>query len=228
MNCTSEFGCGTLPDCEHSPKWKMFNFDEYFTKDHYDYLTMGCSVTYGSEIRKKHAWRSNLPNSVDLSVPGIGIDGIWNNLKFIANQHKVKFDKIIILLPGLTRRAFKIYRDGLWFNFLVSINETPSSYPNFAFRPNEMETILEEHKKQLVKHGEEYNRSILDSLCEWLNQNQTTKIYISSWDKEVYSIMQEKISSESMLLDLFPEPCGILHPSTDAHRYWYDKIKNRI
>lgn len=232
LNCTSEFGCGTFDDCEHNPKWKMFDFDQYFTKDQYDYLTMGCSVTYGSDIRKKDTWRSQLTNSVDLSVPGIGIDAIWHNLKFITNQNKIKFDKIIILLPSLTRKAFKIYRNGLWFDFLVAINEPTNINPNFAFKPQEMTEILEGHKRQLVQHGKRYNELVLDEFCEWLNKNQTTKIYISSWDTEVYSILEEKIKLASMLLEIFPagykpDP-DHLHPSKDAHLYWFEKIKDKI
>ena len=232
MNCTSAFGCGTLDHCEHNPKWKMFKFDDYFTENHYDYLTMGCSVTYGSEIKKKDTWRSQIPNSIDLSVPGIGIDAIWHNLKYLTKQTRVKFGKIVILLPSLTRKAFKIYRNGFWFDFLVAINETLADHPNFAFKPQEMTEIREGHKRQLVQHGRRYNELVLDEFCEWLNKNQTTKIYISSWDTEVYSILEEKIKSESMLIDIFPtgykpDP-KILHPSKDAHLYWFEKIKNKI
>ena len=111
LNCQDEYGCGTKSTCEHDPKWKMFDFEQYFTKDSYDFLTMGCSVSYGTEIKKSETWRHNLNNTIDLSIPGIGIDGIWHNLKYLLSQNKIKFKKIIILLPDLRRRTFKIHKD---------------------------------------------------------------------------------------------------------------------
>ena len=195
---------------------------------------MGCSVTYGSDIKKKDTWRSQLSDSIDLSVPGIGIDALWHNLKFIMKQTKVRFNKIIILLPSLTRRTHKIYKDGLVFQFLININEKPTHHPNFAFKPKEMDKIIEEQKRHLVETGKEYNKLQLDGLCKWLKQNhgQNTKFFISSWDTEVYSILTEKIKSQKVLLDMFPKDykpnTANLHPSADAHRFWFDQIKNKI
>lgn len=234
LNCNSDYGCGTEHQCEHDPPWKMFDFDEYFTRKEYEYLTMGCSVTYGSDIKKKDTWRSQLFDSVDLSVPGIGIDALWHNLKFIMKQTKVRFNKIIILLPSLTRRTHKIYKDGLVFHFLININEKQNRHPNFAFKPKEMDKIIEEQKRHLIENGEEYNKLQLDGLCDWLNQSheQKTKFFISSWDTEVYSILAEKFKSQKVLLDMFPKDykpnTAIPHPSADSHRFWFDKIKNKI
>ena len=94
--------------------------------------------------------------------------------------------------------------------------------------------IIEEQKRHLIENGEEYNKLQLDGLCDWLNQSheQKTKFFISSWDTEVYSILAEKFKSQKVLLDMFPKDykpnTAIPHPSADAHRFWFDKIKNKI
>ena len=147
LNCQSDYGCGTLDRCEHSPKWRMFKFNEYFTKDHYDFLTIGCSVSYGSEIKKSDTWRSHLTNSIDLSVPGIGIDAIWHNLKYLLSQDQVNFKKIVVLLPNLERKTFRIFKDQFYFNFINTGHDENNPHPNFAFTPRQMDSLMDKQKR---------------------------------------------------------------------------------
>ena len=228
LNCQSEYGCGTMPNCEHRPKWRMFNFDEYFQKDSYDYLTMGCSVSYGSEIKKKLTWRHQLPNSIDLSVPGIGIDAIWHNLKYLMGQDRVKFRKIIILLPNIERKTFRVIRNGLFFNFIRTQQDENNPHHNFAFRPNEMKTLLESQIRYLVLHGKDYGMKMLTRFMEWLTYLEADNIHVSSWDDLVFEKLSKKIKKENLIIKKFPQDHmpdpSIKHPSPQAHQKWLSDI----
>ena len=228
LNCQSEYGCGTLPDCEHEPEWKVFNFDEYFTKNTYDFLTMGCSVTYGSEIKKSDTWRSHLDNAVDLSVPGIGIDAIWHNLKYLTSQDLVSFKKIIILLPSIPRKTFRIRRNNKYFNFISTGHDEDNPNLNFAFRPSEMEKLIESHRRYLMLNGERYGEKILGRFIDWLNARKNTNIYVSSWDDHVFESLTQKIEKKDLILPKFPyhhmADASIKHPSSGAHKKWLEQI----
>lgn len=228
LNCQSEYGCGTLPDCEHEPKWKMFNFDEYFTKNTYDFLTIGCSVTYGTEIKKSSTWRSHLGNAVDISVPGIGIDAIWHNLKYLTSQDRVSFKKIIILLPNSKRKTFRVRKDDKYFNFISTEHDENNPNPNFAFRSGEMEKLLASHRRYLMLNGERYGERILDRFINWLNDQKNTNIYVSSWDDHVFESLSQKVKKKDLVLAKFPynhiADSSIKHPSPGAHKKWLEQI----
>ena len=51
------------------------------------------------------------------------------------------FDRIIILLPDLRRRTFKIHKDNQWFNFITTETSDTNQHSNFAFRPAEMKKL---------------------------------------------------------------------------------------
>tara|TARA_B100000424_G_C22874214_1_gene465490 strand:+ start:230 stop:1009 length:780 start_codon:yes stop_codon:yes gene_type:complete len=228
LNCQDEYGCGTKSTCEHDPKWKMFDFEQYFTKDSYDFLTMGCSVSYGTEIKKSETWRHNLNNTIDLSIPGIGIDGIWHNLKYLLSQNKIKFKKIIILLPDLRRRTFKIHKDKHWFSFITTESSIETPHANFAFRPEEMKKLNDRHTRFLMLHGERYGKMVLKRLINWINQNQFAGLFISSWDDDVFAMLKDGIIKKETVLDKFQsrykKDHKIKHPSPEAHHKWLRDI----
>lgn len=228
LNCQDEYGCGTKSTCEHRPKWKIFDFNEYFTKERYDFLTMGCSVSYGSEIKKSQTWRHNIKNAIDLSIPGIGIDGIWHNLRYLLAQNKIIFDKIIILLPALSRRTFKIHKDNRWFNFITTETSEPIQHANFAFRPAEMKKLNDQHIRFLILNGETYGRRVLKRFIDWVNLKKVPGLFLSSWDDDVFTMLQDGIDDKGMVLKKFPARYKIdhtiNHPSPEAHKKWLGDI----
>lgn len=229
LNCQDDYGCGTKDDCVHDPKWKIFNFEEYFSKEQYDYLSMGCSVSFGSEIKKSQTWRHNLPNSIDLSVPGMGIDAIWHNLRYLTSQDKVSFGKIIVLLPNLIRKTFRISRDGNWYNFIMTPNTQAPKHPNFSFKPEEMQELNERHTRFLVMDGQRYGTWILNKFIDWMNDSNLSNVYLSSWDNEVFGILEQRIENKERLLDQFDwnhmKDKSIDHPSPEAHQKWLGQIR---
>ena len=228
LNCQDEYGCGTKSTCEHDPKWKIFDFNEYFTKERYDFLTMGCSVSYGSEIKKSDTWRHNIKNAIDLSIPGIGIDGIWHNLRYLLAQNKIIFDRIIILLPDLRRRTFKIHKDNRWFNFITTETAEPIQHANFAFRPAEMKKLNDQHIRFLILNGETYGRRVLKRFINWVNLKKVPGLFLSSWDNDVFRILKDRIHDKEMILEKFPsnhkKDPRISHPSPKAHQKWLRDI----
>lgn len=232
LNCQSDYGCGTFESCEHDPKWRMFNFEEYFPEDHYDFLTIGCSVSYGSEIKKSETWRSHLQNSIDLSVPGIGIDAIWHNLKFIASQDRVKFKKIIVLLPDIMRKTFRVYKEGTCFNFISTVHDENNPNPNFAFNPRQTEKLIKDHRRYLVLKGERYGARVLSKFIDWLNNNGQENIYVSSWNDLVFDTLVKKVFNKDLVLPKFDydhaNDKSIKHPSPGAHKKWFNSISEKI
>lgn len=230
LNCQSDYGCGTEDNCIHDPPWKLFKFEEYFKKDHYGHLTIGCSYTYGSEIKKEQTWRSFLTNSIDISVPGIGIDGMWQNLKYLTKQEGIKFDKIVIVLPDLCRKTFRVKNDDQYFNFIICPVMQDESNVNFAFHPREMKRLQDKFQRFVVMRGEEYGRRVLARMVKWLNC-QEFEFYISSWDNEVYRYLKKNIDQERLLEKFDTEyeiNPNIKHASPLAHSNWFNRIKNRI
>ena len=228
LNCQDEYGCGTKSTCEHRPKWKIFDFNEYFTKERYDFLTMGCSVSYGSEIKKSQTWRHAIKNAIDLSIPGIGIDGIWHNLRYLLAQNKIIFDKIIILLPAFSRRTFKIHKDNRWFNFITTETSEPIQHANFAFRPAEMKQLNDQHIRFLLLNGETYGWRVLRRFINWVNLKKVPGLFVSSWDDDVFTMLQDGIDDKGIVLEKFPARYKIdhtiNHPSPEAHQKWLRDI----
>lgn len=236
LNCQSEYGCTLKKECEHDPKWQILDIKNFLNQENYDFLALGCSVSYGCEIKKKETWAGLVAESysvANLSFPGAGIDAIFNNLKILVENTNYRFKKIILLLPTLYRKTFKIKKQGLWFNFPLNVNHNSTRkiyHPNFAFRPQEMEKIEKNFHIELIKSGEIFGKKVLLRLLKWLKSNNLN-FYISSWDDDVYDILKKECSSVSLLPKFnrhYKRDLSIGHPSSDAHRHWFEQIKNQI
>lgn len=230
LNCLSEYGCGTEPDCDHSPLYEIFSFDRYFDKKQYDFIAIGCSVTSGVELKVNETWPNFLTNCKNFAIPGIGIDAIWHNLKFLVNQNKVKFKKFVILLPDMQRKVFRIYRKNLYFNFISTPFSEIDLRPNFAFKPKEMTDLAKIHKKFLVLKGSQYGQRIFDRFIRWLKK-QEIDFHISSWDNLTYKSLKENFQNPQLLPRFnvkYKSNPDIKHPSKYAHQKWFEQIRHYI
>ena len=230
LNCQSEYGCGTIPGCQHNPSYHRFEFKNYFKKKIYTYLTLGCSVTSGVEIKKKDTWPNYLTDAIDFSVPGIGIDAIWHNLNFLTNQKDVRFQKIIMLLPPLWRKTFRIKKNNLLFSFITTPTSGIDTRHNFAFRTKELEFYNNKHQRFVTLKGEQYGTRIMTRFVKWL-KNQSFDFFISSWESKTYHLLEKNFSGKELLpqFDAFyrNDP-NIEHPSKYAHQKWFEQIRHYI
>lgn len=239
LNCQSEYGCYEGNDCRHDPPWKIFNLDEFTGhRNNFDLVAVGCSFTAGMGILKDRSWPGILKNdfkqsTLNLGVPGIGHDGILNNVKRIISSD-VDFKKMIILLPSINRRSYTIERHNLYFNFISRKNiEITERHFNIFFDKNELEEIIKsKHRKFTLNFNPKRNVLIIKRLIRLLESSKTD-YYISSWSDEVYDIVRG-VTPSHRLLPMFNEDQDESkgkdreHPAESIHEKWVKSIENQI
>ena len=239
LNCHSDYGCYEGNDCWHDPKWKIFKLEEFTgDKKNFDLVAVGCSFTAGLGILKEKAWPGVLKNDfnqsvLNLGVPGIGHDGILNNVKRIISSD-VEFKKMIILLPSINRRSYMIKKHGLHFNFISRKNTDISArHFNIFFEKKELEGIIKSKHRQLtLNFNPKRNIRIIKRLIKLLESSKID-YYISSWSDEVYHIIRG-VTPSQRLLPMFNEEQDEAkgkdgeHPAESIHEKWTKSIENQI
>ena len=128
LNCQSEYGCYAEGTCLHDPPYKLFDPEGCRSDTPYDFVTLGCSFTSGTGIKKSLAWPSLLAENgkevLNLGIPGVGNDAILLNAKQLKKR-KIKFRKMIILLPDDVRRLFRVKKHGLFFGLQLATSGVP-------------------------------------------------------------------------------------------------------
>lgn len=236
LGCTNEVGCWDNK-CIHDPPWQKFNFEQYVSCDHYDYIALGCSITAGTGIVKKQSWPSLLEQNgksvLNFGVSGGGCDQIFLNVKELIRR-KIKFSKMILLLPNLERRLLRIPKHGHFFNQIIYSSSTINNeHFNIYFKCKELIDINKIALKKLVM-SDHYKRTknIIKRLLFLLYEN-SFNFYISSWSNDTYDILRSCVSKHN-LLPKFNEDGdsskGVdgRHPSEKIHKKWFDIIKRQI
>jgi hypothetical protein len=236
LNCTDDIGCWS-DKCIHEPAWQKFDFEQYVRCDHYEYIALGCSITAGTGILKKYSWpallNQNGKNVLNFGVPGGGIDQIFLNVKELIRK-KIKFSKIIILLPTPNRRLLRIPKHGYIFNHLLMVNHSEVlNHFNIFFKKQELDDIYKKSQRKLVMSDSyKRNRNIIIRLLSFLDKN-SVNFYISSYNDDVYNILKACVKEQNLLPKFNEErdnSVGIdgLHPAESIHKKWIDTIKEQI
>lgn len=237
LNCSNEVGCWSGCTVEHNPAWQKFNFNEYVEQIHYDYIALGCSVTAGTAILKKDAWPNLLKqegwNVLNFGVSGSGNDQIFLNVKELLRK-KVKFSKMIILLPGVGRQLLRISKHGYFFNCFISASgKVEKNHFNIYFKKDELESIYKKAQRKLVM-SDYYKRDILiiKKLLSLLHTN-SIDFYISSNDDNIYDLLESCVGKKNLLPKFNKDKDNSVgvdgkHPSGDIHKKWVEDIKNQI
>ena len=237
LNCQNPIGCfGIDQGCIHEPPYKLFNQQE---KD-YDIIALGCSFTAGSGITKNKAWPSLLTDrghrTLNLGVPGGGIDTIFTNLKNLIKK-QFKFKRILILLPEVgTRRLYTIKKHDLYFHLITSGAEAmqfPQGEFNIFFMKNELDKIYKDkHREMILSASPERDTKIIKRMVSFLYNNQID-FAISSWGGLTYEILKENIGTDR-LLPMFNEEMDTSvgkdgkHPAEPIHEKWIKSIEHLI
>ena len=221
------------------------NFSQaYSDRDHKGFKDpfvpcFGCSYTYGSHLPNDHSWpyllsKHSGKNYLNLGVGGSGIDGIYNNLKLLHQQHR--FDEAVILFPNFERRILRHSIGEQWLRLftsvdLDSVNESFHFYSDPTLRSKQKSI-----KRKIVKDQKNtYSKRFLDKILLFCNTNKI-KLFCSSWDETVYKYLRviKKYNHANIELlpqfpdmDTFAERAGDgQHPHTKHYQLFAEQIGN--
>jgi hypothetical protein len=201
-------------------------FDKEFTP------CFGCSFTYGEGQPDTDAWPHILAKKTDknylnLGVPGIGIDVIYNNLKLLHKKHK--FNDCMILFPTFNRRIVRCKIDDLYFRIssTVNIHDATSEYQ--LYRNKEVIDKMTKVKESIVKDtNDRYSKIFLTKIINYCRKNNI-RLMASSWDDEVYRYLQSQDHVNMLCqfpkLSLFKERADDgQHPHKKHYQYFTDSF----
>jgi lysophospholipase L1-like esterase len=191
----------------------------------------GCSNTYGVYQPADAAWPALLreklnKNFLNLGEGGIGIDGIYNNLKLLYSEHR--FDKCVILFPVFERRLIKCKVENLFVRFPSTIyrDDIENAFHFWS------DPLLKKTAKKVLQDiaddtENEYSKKILNNLVNFCKKNKIT-LFASSWDRDVYDELKKH---SLVLLPEFPEFDMFNDRASDGqhpHRKHYQFFVNQI
>lgn len=209
--------------------------DQYRDRDHIGFgkpfiPCFGCSNTYGVYQPANAAWPYLLrekinKNFLNLGEGGIGIDGIYNNLKLLYSENK--FDKCVILFPVFGRRLIKCKVDDFYVKFPSTIYHNIDNKFHFWSNPLLKETAKQVFDDIVNDTKNEYSKKILNDLVNFCKENKIT-LYASSWDNDVYNELKKH---SLVLLPKFPKFDQFedraddgLHPHKKHYQLFVDQI----
>jgi hypothetical protein len=209
----------------------------YAEDKNYEFGCFGCSVTRGSALLPKDAWPVLLTaDPLNLSLGGLGIDGIYLNL--VNALKKFRWDTTVILLPNLAR---KLTRFTLPSGAVTRVPSTlQSEWANMDFKHWGWKTFNRQlSKDDLVRwknlynknfkflvngHCEEYSRRIIKMIIE-VCRKSGRPFYLSSWEEETYEHLESLDIADNLLpffnkIDLARDN---IHPGPKSHKDWIEK-----
>ena len=197
----------------------IFNYEftrDSFTNDYRDrdhkYFNdrfvpcFGCSFTYGAGSPASDAWPHVLSqktgqNYLNLGVPGIGFDGIYNNLKLLHKKNQ--FDRCLILLPNFERRIVRCKLDNLYLRILSTVNLTEASGDFHFYSDSRLIEKMKRVKDSIIKDADNrYSKIFLHKIISYCQDNKI-ELAVSSWDIDVYRYLDSQKSMK--ILSKFPE-----------------------
>lgn len=216
--------------------------NEYDVDKIYDVAVFGCSVTYGTFLETKNFWSNLLSkNSLNLAVPGLGVDGIFLNLK--NSLKKFKFEKIIILLPNFERRLLRVrlFESSEFCRIpITALDWAHSRFKGWAWD----QVGVHVSQEQVGQWKKQYNKqfinllrdekciygkrvfSLLLSLCNSTNK----KFYFSSWDQEAYDHIVDTVDMSNILpfFKTSDRAKDNVHPGVRSHAAWANEVSKLV
>ena len=195
----------------------------------------GCSITFGEHQSVNDTWPHLLSEKtglqfLNLGVSGIGIDGIYNNLKLLHQNNK--FDKCFILLPPFERKTVNTKIDQLYCRLpsTVDLSGVPSNF--HFFNDQRIRDNMEKVKAEIIKDIDNtYSKEKLHNLLEYCKHNNI-ELYVSSWVDDVYEyLQQQKNKINFTMLPRFTEFTLFTERANDGHhphRKHYEYFVNEI
>ena len=218
----------------HSPK------DLWDLVPEYDAICFGCSQTFGSSLRHGEEWPALLAQDqhsvLNISVPGIGAEGIYLNLLRALEDFRMK--RVIVVYPNRERRLLR-WRQGDQHIRIplspINVNQFEDylKHLNGLFVPGDRKWLyrrtFELHRHAVMGGAARLNNRVMVRIRDLLRDRGVASWY-SSWDPDTYDELK-RITPADQLLPLFPwdkkAPDG-WHSSAAAHGDWYRSWKSRV
>ena len=221
---------------------------DYDTDKNYEIGCFGCSITYGSALRRSEIWPNLLhPNNLNLGVPGLGIDGIFYNLKNAIE--KFKWKKTFILLPNFDRKLLKIDIPDFGHTRIPVTagdgREWMTEWSQTDFKHWAWEMLSRNTSKDFMKIWKnQYNKIFLEILqdevenysIEYLEkiiklcQDNHLDVYYGTWNEEVFEWLGENIEYKKKLpfFKTIDKAQDRRHPGPASHKRWVDAVKQQL
>jgi hypothetical protein len=241
LDCNAPYHCMNIcaDPLSSSHKNRFFNRPyalEYTLGSSYDYGCFGDSFTLGEGLMRGDEWPALLEETpasvVNISLSGVGIDGIFLNLLRAMDCFHIK--KAIIVLPTLHRQLLRFAVDEHHFRIPVSLNSESVSVPALDtciwFSHDWLQEKTSLIRKKIVKDFDgNYSKRVIRRMISFLNK-KNIPYYLSSWDKETHDFLSSALH-EDCVLPLFPGDRGALdgvHSSAESHRAWLSLVESKI
>jgi len=211
--------------------------DTYRDRNHIGFSTpfipcFGCSNTYGACQPATDTWpyllsKKTGKNFLNLGVGGIGIDGIYNNLKLLYLQHP--FNETIILFPNFDRRTVRLKIENLWIKLPWAVNVLKTKDPYHFFSNKLLQQKWYEIEKKIIEDKtHRYSKRFLERIFKFCEKNNI-KLYCSSWVNETYEHLKQYnnfvLLPEFKKLESIPERADDgFHPHKRYFEYFVDLI----
>ena len=202
----------------------------------FELACFGCSVTFGTGLEEDEVWPSLLStNHLNLSVAGLGIDGIYLNL--LNGIKKFDWQTTVIVLPNWERKILRFrlpsgeitrvpttltgewahnhFKTWAWKTFNRQLSETDRQRWKRMYQKN--------FKSLVDGRVEDYSKKILTKivgLCERYDR----PLYLTSWDEDTYHSLESFIGPDKILpfFDRLDEAKDMAHHGPKSHQKWAD------
>ena len=212
----------------------------YRARDHKDFEgefvpCFGCSNTYGQYQSETDAWPHLLSEKtgikfLNMGVNGIGIDGIYNNLRLLHKNHN--FDKCLILLPIFERRTVNTKIDQLNCRLPSTVDISGVASDFHFFNDKRIRDNMEKVNTEIINDiNNTYSKEKLHDLLNYCEQN-SIDLSVSSWVDEVYEYLQQQRDKINFtMLPRFTKFSLFTERADDGehpHRKHYEDFANEI
>lgn len=194
-------------------------------KENLDYMTFGCSYTYGTGVPIKDTWPQIFFDKLNCKGRNMGYNGssITKIIRFILNivpYYKPK--NLIILLPHYSREEV-IYEDS---NKIKIINYVPGFLKTTADDIFNYETQRFNDSLNFVDRKANTIKNLF--LLKYFLQANNIKGYVASWDKHTHYLIERvfpssRVLKEPLSYDINDKTPGTIardgsHPGIIPHR----------
>tara|TARA_B100001094_G_C18093483_1_gene751714 strand:+ start:44 stop:1225 length:1182 start_codon:yes stop_codon:yes gene_type:complete len=208
----------------------------------YELGCFGCSVTFGTGLEPTEVWPSLLTQDhLNLSVAGLGIDGIYLNL--LNGLKKFNWRTTVIVLPNWER---KILRFHLPSGEVTRVPTTLTGewahnhFKNWAWKTfnrqlsekdrQRWKKIYQSNFQSLVNGKvEDYSKKALGMIVD-LCEKADRPLYLTSWDQDTYDSLGSFIDSNRILpfFERVDEARDLAHHGPESHRKWADLSRSSL
>jgi len=195
---------------------------------------LGDSFSWGTGLESNEAWPQILEETIsipclNLSVPGAGIDLVYNNFKKLIKEFQ--FKSFIIVLPNLERRLICCKLSDNQFYKVPNVF-SPKYFNKWAY--SSYKKVIKRRKfieRRIIKDIKNiYSKRVLNKLIN-LAQQHKNNVFFTSRSAETYQYLKTikniNLLPEYPPLSLYKERANDgYHPSFKHNKFFVEQIKD--